>query len=813
MEFDHMKHKNFCCIVFLFLFQMAISAQSKVSGKVTSEDKIPINKVQIYDSNGGLLSTTDTGGQFDFFTDKNKLSLIFYVENYQLKELSVEVDNPTILKIILNSFSEELTEIQIKLRKAKVFELSRLKDVEGTAIYAGKKTEVVLVNQSLANLATNNARQIYSQISGLNIFQNDDAGLQLNIGGRGLDPNRTSNFNTRQNGYDISADVLGYPESYYTPPSESLEEIQIVRGAASLQYGTQFGGLVNFITKSPKPNTTLEVISRNTLGSFGLFTNFTSVSGTKNKLSYYGFINYKKGDGFRPNSHFNSKNAFIHLGYEPNKRDKISLEFTYLDYLAQQAGGLSDQMFTNDPFQSNRSRNWFKVDWLLYNFKWAHQFSNESNLTFNFFGLNASRKSIGFRDRRVDLPDSGEARELLVGDFNNFGFETRFLSEYKVFGKQATYLIGTKFYKADNAETQGPGSDDSDANFNSALLQFPDYRIQGDFKNPNINLALFGENIFYLSDRLSITPGARFEYIKTDSQGLSRITNFDAAGNPINNQDKVIDEAKERSFILFGIGASYKPSNFVEFYGNISQNYRSITFSDVNIVNPSNAVDSSIGDENGYTIDIGARGNLNNWLSYDVGVFGLYYKDRIGFLFTTIPPVNNLGQLRTNIGDARIIGLESVLDFNLKKILDFNSDFSFNYFLNTSFIDSEYTRVIQNGIKGNKVEFVPDINLKTGFRFGYKNFTSSIQYTYLSDQFSDASNSPPGDVSGIIGTIPSYDILDISASYRYKFLKVETGINNLLDNSYFTRRATGYPGPGIIPSIPRNWYVTVEFKF
>ena len=28
-------------------------------------------------------------------------------------------------------------------------------------------------------------------------------GLQLNIGGRGLDPNRTSNFNTRQNGYDI----------------------------------------------------------------------------------------------------------------------------------------------------------------------------------------------------------------------------------------------------------------------------------------------------------------------------------------------------------------------------------------------------------------------------------------------------------------------------------------------------------------------------------------------------------------------------------------------------------------------------------
>ena len=78
----------------------------------------------------------------------------------------------------------------------------------------------------------NNSRQIYAQISGLNIYQNDDAGLQLNIGGRGLDPNRTSNFNTRQNGYDISADVLGYPESYYSPPAEAVREIQIVRGAA-----------------------------------------------------------------------------------------------------------------------------------------------------------------------------------------------------------------------------------------------------------------------------------------------------------------------------------------------------------------------------------------------------------------------------------------------------------------------------------------------------------------------------------------------------------------------------------------------------
>ena len=188
-----------------------------------------------------------------------------------------------------------------------------LRDVEGTSIFAGKKSEVISMDLSMANLASNNSRQIYSQIAGLNIYQNDDAGLQLNIGGRGLDPNRTANFNTRQNGYDISADALGYPESYYTPPAEALKEIQIVRGAASLQYGTQFGGLVNFVLNDPVKNKPFEIISRNTVGSNSLFTNFTSFSGTSKKLSYYSFINYKKGDGFRPNSDFESFNTFLIL--------------------------------------------------------------------------------------------------------------------------------------------------------------------------------------------------------------------------------------------------------------------------------------------------------------------------------------------------------------------------------------------------------------------------------------------------------------------------------------------------------------------
>jgi Fe(3+) dicitrate transport protein len=806
-----MQLKDFKFLI-LFFITTSTYAQQTLSGTVvfrgTNE---PISGVKVYDKASGVLAETNADGFYQFTTDKEAISLVFFSFEYQVEEITVNTITTTQVNVTLLDLSETLSEVEITARKEKVFELKQLKDVEGTSIFAGKKTEVVLVEQSMANLASNNARQIYAQVAGLNIYQNDDAGLQLNIGGRGLDPNRTANFNTRQNGYDISADVLGYPESYYATAAEGLEEIQVIRGAASLQYGTQFGGLINFKTKTPNPDKALDITLRNTLGSFGLYTNFTSLSGTKDKLSYYTFFNYKKGDGFRPNSEFESKSVFTHLGYQISDKTKVEGEVTYLRYLAQQAGGLTDNQFNQNPLQSNRARNWFQVDWLLYNLKLAHQFSENTNFTFNFFGLNASRYALGYRVNRVDQEDPGNERDLIKGDYNNFGFESRLLSKYQLFNKNATFLIGAKFYKANNKEEQGPGSASFNPNFDFASETFPNYPNQSQFDLPNLNISVFGENILYLTDKFSVTPGFRFEYIKTESEGAFQNINTDAAGNVIFQETVASNKSFDRSFVLLGLGLSYKPNVNFETYGNISQNYRSVTFSDINITNPSFQIDPNIKDESGFTADIGLRGNIKNYVSYDANLFGLFYNDRIGFT----QEVNSFGRIvaeRGNVGDAVIYGLESLVDFNLKKIIGLNENFKFNYFANTSVIQSEYTSSDQNGIEGNRVEFVPELNFKTGLKFGYKNLLFNVQYSYLSQQFTDATNSKEADLSGVVGEIPEYDILDLSLSYSYKRFKLETGINNVLDNSYFTRRATGYPGPGIIPSAPRNYYATLQIK-
>jgi Fe(3+) dicitrate transport protein len=769
-----------------------------------------ISNVKIYSNSRGLLTITDDKGYFSF-TRNNDSILTFYSENYFVNEQDVNQLKSSDL-IYLKPLVENLDEIEIIARNEKVFSLERLSAVEGTSIFEGKKSEVILVDQSMANLASNNSRQIFSQVAGLNIYQNDDAGLQLNIGGRGLDPNRTSNFNTRQNGYDISADVLGYPESYYTPPAEAIKNIQIVRGAASLQYGTQFGGLVNFVIKEPKLNQKQEVVIRNSLGSNNLFTNFTSFKGSSGKFRYYSYFNFKQGDGFRKNSFFNSKNFFLKTIYDFSKKSKLSFDLTYFTYLTQQAGGLNDTMFSLNPFQSNRKRNWFSVDWLLYNLTFNHNFRPNKSFSINLFGLNAKRYALGFRVNRVDQIDSNGPRDLIYGDFKNMGLETKFLNNYKLFQKESIFVLGSKLYFANNESQQGPGSDMSDADFHFYNDEFPNYNNQSSYKYPNQNISLFGENIIKISNKMSVTPGFRLEYINTKAKGNFERIIQDAALNVIQHDTIYENRKNERLFLLTGLGLTYDINKEIEAYSNFSQNYRSVTFADISTVNPAYAIDPEISDENGYTFDFGLRGNFENNVNFDASFFHLAYNNRIGFVQKLFDD-GNVKAYRTNTGDAKIYGLESLIDLNLKKIVGMNSKYIFNTFFNFSFIQSEYTSSNEPGVEGNEVEFVPKYNFKYGLKFGYKNFTSYLQYSYLSSQFSDSSNSIESNLSGVIGEIPAYSILDISLNYKLGRFKFESGVNNLLNNYYFTRRATGYPGPGIIPSPPRNYYFTLQYKF
>jgi hypothetical protein len=121
-----------------------------------------------------------------------------------------------------------------------------------------------------------------------------------------------------------------------------------------LQFGPQFGGMVNFKLR-PASVKTFEYRGSHTYGAYNLVNTFNSFSGTiKNRFSYLFYYNYKRGDGWRDNSAFDQHNAFAQLKYYFNENMFLSVEYTYMNYLAQQAGGLTDAMFEANARQSIR---------------------------------------------------------------------------------------------------------------------------------------------------------------------------------------------------------------------------------------------------------------------------------------------------------------------------------------------------------------------------------------------------------------------------------------------------------------------------
>lgn len=798
-------------IVALTLTVSVSFAQYQLTGTVHfRKDSTVAKECRIILNAGSPFTSTDEQGNFRFRNlAKGTYKLQTSLTDYQSHQQEIIITNKDIhLTIYLDLLNTTLNEVTVKDKQSD-FGFTRMRAVESMGIYEGKKTEVILPEQLVANLATNNARQVYARVAGLNIWENDGAGLQLSIGGRGLDPNRSSNFNVRQNGYDISADALGYPESYYTPPIEAVGRIQIVRGAASLQYGTQFGGLINFVMKKPVTDRKLELTARQSVGSFGFYNAFTSASGTVGKLSYYTYFQYKTGNGWRANSDFDSYNYYADIDYKLSEKTTVGIDFTHMGYLAHQPGGLTDAMFAADPHQTNRERNWFKVNWNLWAAHFDHKFNALNEFNLRVFGLSAYRYSLGFRPNRVASIDDNSERDLIKGDFNNWGAEARYLKRYFIKDKLLVFLAGTRYYHGFNHSIQGLGSKGKDADFNFLNQE---EGIANDYVFPNNNVSVFAENIFYVNDKFSITPGVRFEYIHTKADGFYGTILFDLAGNIISATRTNEVRTNGRQFVLAGVGLSYKPTKSLDIYGNISQNYRSITFSDMRTANPSSVIDPNMKDERGYSIDLGIRTHQTTLYNFDISGFYLNYDNRIGEV-QFYDESNRVLRRRGNIGQAVIIGLESYAEADILKLLQPKAEsWSGVVFGNVAFIHSTYKKSELPGIKGKQVEFVPNVNLKSGVRLAYKNLKASFQYTYLSDQYSEATNAVDGGVSAVVGLIPAYDIMDVSASYQFKRFKLEGSVNNLANRMYFTRRATGYPGPGILPSDGRSFYLTLQVK-
>ena len=682
---------------------------------------------------------------------------------------------------------------EITVESARIMDgIGQMKDYEDGTIYAGMKNEVLEIDSLDANKAINNTRQIIGRIPGVEITENEMGGFTANgIGFRGLNPYQSIETNTRQNGYNISADLYGYNEAYYLPPMEAVKSISILRDGAALSYGPQLGGLVNYELKDGEQKT-IQINTSQTTGSYGLFNSFNSIGGTVKDFRYYGFLQYRRLDGWRANSQQTQWSGFASLKYNPSENLNVGIEYTSLRNLIQMPGGETDSMFYANPQQSLRSRNWLDTPW---NVIAAHvDFDVNENTSISLLSSYLlSQRNLVWRNEDVppDVPDTimsdlnYSPREVEREFFDTFTNELRFLSNYDFFGQNQTISLGLRYsYSYLIREDGAEGTTGS--NFDLTTLS----PWGQDMNFYTTNIAPYIQNIFRINDHLSVTPALRLEYLVTTASGYAENEDSDTSQPYV----YAYDEKHARTFLLSAVSVEHETSDATNIYANFSQSYRPITYSDLTPFGTIARIDKNLKDASANDADLGFRGIVDDFLNFDVSLFYMRIRNDIGIIEQSEDTLTY--QLETNTGSDDHKGVEAYVELNILDGIIPGAAFGrLGIYNSFGYTDARY---ISGEFDGNYVPYAPKYTDRLGIDYRVANFSMDAQYSYTASCYGDPADtrfSP----DGLIGIIPSYSIIDFSASYKILKYEFRFGVNNLTDAKYFTMRTDEYPGPGIIP--------------
>ena len=716
-----------------------------------------------------------------------------------------------ILGHLLNAQTDTLKkvnvdEVTITSYRHNAQEIKFLPSINGTMITEGKKSELISIQDAPMNVAEKSGRQVFGKLPGAFIYDMDGAGNQINIATRGLDPHRSWEYYVSQNGITTNSDIYGYPASHYSAPLESIKQIEIVRGTAALQYGAQFGGAINYITKEADTTRHFGGEAILSAGSFGLFSGYVSAGGKIGKWKYQTYYHKRLAQGYRKIARSEADAQFFSIQGQLTSRIILKAELGRSAYTYRIPGPLTDQQFYSDPRQATRSRNYFNPDIYIPSLSLQIQATEKLSFTLSSSAALGDRNSIqfiGFADQADTIQAATlqyKNRQVDIDNFNSYNTDLKARFDHPFLGIENVLVAGVRYTNNDlHRRQQGVGSTGTDFD-----LSVKDNYFGRDLHFKTRYIAFFMEYLFKINARLSISPGFRIENGKSDLSG--RISYLPG--------ERVPQQVKHYYF-LPGLSAQYNLTSKLFIYGGYSQAYRPVVLADLIPGSVLEKNDPEIKDAFGYNLELGIKGKAVDWLHMDITAFQLQYNNRIGSLIL-YDDAGSAYIYKTNIGNSLTRGLEWLSDFRIMQ----TENARISVFSATTYMHGEYTSgQLRNGnenvsLVGNKLETVPAWISRNGIQTAYKKLSCNLQYSYVSSSYSDALNTETPSANGARGLVPSYALWDFNLAIKMnRTTGLRISFNNLTNVSYFTKRPTGYPGQGVWPSDGRSMTAAVNIKF
>jgi Fe(3+) dicitrate transport protein len=660
----------------------------------------------------------------------------------------------------------------------------------------------VIEPELLARSHPFNFSEALRKASGVNVRDEEGFGLRPNIGLRGLNPTRSSKVLLLEDGLFVTYAPYGDNASYYHPPIERFESIEVMKGSSQIAYGpVTVGGVINYLT--PAPPLEPSGYAAFTAGNRDFFDAKLAYGGTWGSTGFLLDATRKQGDGARDNVYSEVNDVTLKLVQTLGPRHTLTFKGNYYGEESNVTySGLRQSEWEADPRQNPFANDFFYGDRFGASATHSYLLSADALLTTHLYGMKFSRdwwrqsSNSGQRPNDASDPRCGGMANLdttcgnegRLRDYGHYGVDSRLRFSHGLFGARSEAEVGGRLHFEEQDRIQQNG--DGPVSRSGVVVE--------DNERKNDAISLFAQNRTLLGN-WTITPGVRVEGV-----GYERTNRLANGGAGVSGTTDLLQWVP-------GIGTSYRIGSSASAFAGVHRGWAPPRTEDV-ISNSTGGV-VELDPELSWNYEIGFRSEPAAGLRLDATWFRMDYENQV----VPASVAGGQGATLTNGGETLQQGFEvdARLDFGdaFSLPVDLFARVAYTFLPTAEFQGERFSNIPGSttvSVQGNRLPYAPE-NLLTA-SFGYEHSSGLdlfLEAVLVGDQFGDDLNSIEPSADGQRGLLPGYTIWNLSASYEWDAIRstVFVTVKNLGDRLYIADRVRG-----IVPGTPQLFQVGVRFR-
>ncbi len=687
---------------------------------------------------------------------------------------------------------------------------------DALAAIPGSATVVDAVTMERWHALTIN--EVLRRVPGLFARDEEGFGLRPNIGVRGLNPTRSTKVLLLEDGIPLTFAPYGDNATYYHPPIERFERVEVLKGSGQILFGPQtVGGVINYVT--PSVPAQREATLTLTPGSRRYLNGQARAGGTFGRLGVLASYDRKQGDGARANVGSRLDDATLKTTFALGARHALTLRGNwYRERSNVTYSGLTEAEWAADPRQNPFLNDSMRLDraGASATHRWDLRGATALTTTAYAYGVSRDwwRQSSNSGERPNDASDATCAgmanlsttcgNQGRLRDFTVIGLEPRVHAATSLLGLVASVDAGARahFERQERLQVNGDAPTSRSAgdavNTNSGVRE--------DNVRRNAAYSAFTQ-VRLAAGRWTVTPGLRVEHIRYHR--VNRLVAPEVSGRT------------ELTALIPGLGLTYGPAPQVTLFAGAHRGFAPPRTEDILDNATGGAVDLDA--ELSWNTELGIRARPALGVSVEATAFRMDFENQI----VPASVAGGAGATLTSAGHTLHQGLEVAARLDAVGLgrgapgvfvqgtwtwLP-TARFEGPRFVYVGTGGGDVTGKVYAGqnasgtrtqvsVTGNRLPYAPRQLLTAALGYAYHDgLDLRLEAVYVGRQFGDALNTTVTVADGQQGVLAAYTTWNAAATWSYAPTRTTAflTIKNLGDALYVADRTRG-----LLPGAPRT---------